>query len=280
MAIKPVAVIASLGSGSGTGAAVARLLVKEGYAIALVARNADSVKALADEINAAGGTVAPFPISSYSATDIDSAYERRNDAEWEQNEDVRLSPVGIALLFVFHTSLIRVTLHAGFDVVDLVCNISLTKVLESTERATANFQHLSRDSRNLHRQHGDSDAARADLVFSQTVPAHDMPRIVQTIKPTGVLLSLPFTVVELSPRSRSYCQFPYTSKKKNFHLTTRFEIQKSLIPCIHAIGYRESAISGNAEGVLYRGVNFDVQLSTSKNIWRGYIGQHPLHESM
>ncbi|KAK0494166.1 hypothetical protein EDD18DRAFT_1356111 [Armillaria luteobubalina] len=96
MAIKPVAVIAGLGSGSGTGAAVARLLAKEGYAIALVARNADSVKALADEINAAGGTVAPFPISSYSATDIDSTYERRNDAEWEQNEDVRLSPVGIA----------------------------------------------------------------------------------------------------------------------------------------------------------------------------------------
>ncbi|KAK0482023.1 hypothetical protein EDD18DRAFT_771086 [Armillaria luteobubalina] len=74
MAIKPVAVIAGLGSGSGTGAAVARLLAKEGYAVALVARNADSVKALTDEINATGGTAAPFPISSYSTTDIDSAY--------------------------------------------------------------------------------------------------------------------------------------------------------------------------------------------------------------
>ncbi|KAK0214306.1 NAD(P)-binding protein [Armillaria fumosa] len=76
MANTPVAVIAGLGSGSGTGAAAARLLAKEGYAVALVARGTDSVKALADEINAAGGTAAPFPISSYSTTDIDSAYAR------------------------------------------------------------------------------------------------------------------------------------------------------------------------------------------------------------
>ncbi len=50
------------------------LLAKEGYAIALVARGADSLKALADEINAAGGTATPFPISSYNTTDINTAY--------------------------------------------------------------------------------------------------------------------------------------------------------------------------------------------------------------
>ncbi|KAK0434090.1 NAD(P)-binding protein [Armillaria borealis] len=76
MANTPVAVIAGLGSGSGTGAAAARLLAKEGYAVALVARGADSVKALSDEINAAGGTAEPFPISSYSTTDISTAYAR------------------------------------------------------------------------------------------------------------------------------------------------------------------------------------------------------------
>ncbi|SJL14050.1 related to oxidoreductase, short chain dehydrogenase/reductase family [Armillaria ostoyae] len=74
MANTPIAVIAGLGSGSGTGAAAARLLAKEGYAVALVARGADSVKALSDEINAAGGTAEPFPISSYSTTDINTAY--------------------------------------------------------------------------------------------------------------------------------------------------------------------------------------------------------------
>ncbi|KAK0476479.1 hypothetical protein IW261DRAFT_1567158 [Armillaria novae-zelandiae] len=48
-------------------------LAKEGYVIALVAHGADSVKALAEEINTAGGTAAPFPISSHGTTDIDSA---------------------------------------------------------------------------------------------------------------------------------------------------------------------------------------------------------------
>ncbi|KAK0485530.1 NAD(P)-binding protein [Armillaria luteobubalina] len=76
MAIKPVAVIAGIGSGSGTGATAARLLAKEGYAIAPIAHSVDSIKALSDEINAAGGTAASFPISSYSTTDIDSAYAR------------------------------------------------------------------------------------------------------------------------------------------------------------------------------------------------------------
>ncbi len=53
-----------------------RLFAKEGYAIALVARGADSLKTLSDEIIAAGGTAAPFPISSYSTADVNSAYAR------------------------------------------------------------------------------------------------------------------------------------------------------------------------------------------------------------
>ncbi|KAG7443824.1 uncharacterized protein BT62DRAFT_934777 [Guyanagaster necrorhizus] len=56
MTSKPVAVIAGLGSGTGTGAATDRFFAKEGYAIALIARRADSLKALSDEINAASGT--------------------------------------------------------------------------------------------------------------------------------------------------------------------------------------------------------------------------------
>ncbi|KAK0505559.1 NAD-P-binding protein [Armillaria luteobubalina] len=56
--------------------APSRLLAKESFAVALIARNADSVKALSDEINAAGGMAASFPILSYSNTDIHSTYAR------------------------------------------------------------------------------------------------------------------------------------------------------------------------------------------------------------
>ncbi|KAK0439484.1 NAD(P)-binding protein [Desarmillaria tabescens] len=76
MSSKPIAVIAGLGSGSGTGAAAARLFAKEGYAIALIARGADSLKALSDEISNAGGTAASFPIASYSTTDINAAFSQ------------------------------------------------------------------------------------------------------------------------------------------------------------------------------------------------------------
>ncbi|SJL04298.1 related to oxidoreductase, short chain dehydrogenase/reductase family [Armillaria ostoyae] len=55
MESKHVAVIAGLGLGS-------------------VAHGANSVKALLDEINAAGGTAAPFPISSYNTTDVNTAF--------------------------------------------------------------------------------------------------------------------------------------------------------------------------------------------------------------
>jgi len=74
VAPQPVLVIAGVGNGSGTGAAVARLFAKEGYSVALVARGADSVKALANEITTAGGNAAPFPVSAYTPSDIASAF--------------------------------------------------------------------------------------------------------------------------------------------------------------------------------------------------------------
>ncbi|KAK0432372.1 hypothetical protein EV421DRAFT_1910985 [Armillaria borealis] len=158
MTSKPVAVIAGLGSGTGTGAATAyvssapaRLLANEGYAIVLIARGTDSLKALSDEITSAGGIATSFPIPSYKTADIDTAFtqigthyqgqairvalynaghpslakefgkqnihvshaiidgviltnlscQRRNDPEWEQNEDARLSPDGIAESYLY-----------------------------------------------------------------------------------------------------------------------------------------------------------------------------------
>jgi NAD(P)-dependent dehydrogenase (short-subunit alcohol dehydrogenase family) len=58
---KPVAWIAGVGASAGLGAAVARRFAKEGFAVALTGRTASRVKALADEIRAAGGDAHALP---------------------------------------------------------------------------------------------------------------------------------------------------------------------------------------------------------------------------
>ncbi|TEB19917.1 short-chain dehydrogenase/reductase SDR [Coprinellus micaceus] len=62
--VKRVLVVAGAGNGSGTGAATARLFAKNGYTVALIARGADSLSKISDEINAAGGHAAPFALES------------------------------------------------------------------------------------------------------------------------------------------------------------------------------------------------------------------------
>ncbi|RXW23776.1 hypothetical protein EST38_g2078 [Candolleomyces aberdarensis] len=47
-----------------------RLFAKNGYSVALIARGADSLTKISDEINSAGGQAAPFPLKSYSHEDI------------------------------------------------------------------------------------------------------------------------------------------------------------------------------------------------------------------
>ena len=47
-----------------------RLFAKNGYSVALIARGADSLTKISDEINASGGQAAPFPLKSYSHEDI------------------------------------------------------------------------------------------------------------------------------------------------------------------------------------------------------------------
>ncbi|EAU83574.2 short-chain dehydrogenase/reductase SDR [Coprinopsis cinerea okayama7 len=73
-AAKRVLVVAGLGTGAGTGAATARLFAQKGYNVALIARGADSVNKLSEEINAAGGKAAPFTVSSYSSGDISTVW--------------------------------------------------------------------------------------------------------------------------------------------------------------------------------------------------------------
>ncbi|EJD00005.1 short-chain dehydrogenase/reductase SDR [Fomitiporia mediterranea MF3/22] len=71
---RPIFVVAGVGSGAGTGAAAAKLFAKEGYNVALIARNADHLKKTSDEINAAGGEAAPFPIDAYDPASLNSAF--------------------------------------------------------------------------------------------------------------------------------------------------------------------------------------------------------------
>ncbi|KAG5646948.1 hypothetical protein DXG03_001671 [Asterophora parasitica] len=51
-----------------------RRFSRAGYSVALVARNADSVNKLAQELTAAGGHASPFPAESYSPKDINAAW--------------------------------------------------------------------------------------------------------------------------------------------------------------------------------------------------------------
>ncbi|KAF4565360.1 NAD(P)-binding domain superfamily protein [Pleurotus pulmonarius] len=72
---RPLAVIAGLGNGSGTGASSARLFAKHGYTIALVARHRDdSLANLVKEIKDAGGDAAYFAVPDYSRDAISSAF--------------------------------------------------------------------------------------------------------------------------------------------------------------------------------------------------------------
>ncbi|KAL0576193.1 hypothetical protein V5O48_005791 [Marasmius crinis-equi] len=76
---KPVVVIAGLGSGGGTGGASARAFAKEGYSVALIARDAESLKAFESELKGSGIDAVSFPIASYAFSDVADAFKRIRD---------------------------------------------------------------------------------------------------------------------------------------------------------------------------------------------------------
>src|SRR5437867_7592346 len=69
----PVAVV--VGVGAGLGAAPARRFA-QGYRVGLVARSADVIGPLADEIRAAGGVALPVRSDATIAADVSAAHER------------------------------------------------------------------------------------------------------------------------------------------------------------------------------------------------------------
>ncbi|EIN06850.1 short-chain dehydrogenase/reductase SDR, partial [Punctularia strigosozonata HHB-11173 SS5] len=61
-----ILIVAGVGNGSGTGAASARIFARAGYNVALIARDAESLKKTASEIRQAGGGDAEaFPAAAY-----------------------------------------------------------------------------------------------------------------------------------------------------------------------------------------------------------------------
>jgi len=80
--VKPVLVVAGIGNGAGTGASTARIFAKAGYRVALIARNPEHLKRVADEIKAAGGEAEPFPVASYSYTDVTANFQKIKAHHW------------------------------------------------------------------------------------------------------------------------------------------------------------------------------------------------------
>ncbi|KAG8937695.1 hypothetical protein FRC03_007923 [Tulasnella sp. 419] len=81
----PILVVAGVGNGTGTGASTARLFAKNGYRVAVVARNPDSLQKLADDINSSGGEAAPFPIETYTHDNVKSVFDAIKK-QWPNDE--------------------------------------------------------------------------------------------------------------------------------------------------------------------------------------------------
>jgi len=86
---KPIIVVAGVGTGAGTGGSTARVFAKEGYNVALIARRAKELEATAEEIKAAGGSAAAFPVVNYDYKDIHNAFEAIKE-QWP-GEEIRVA---------------------------------------------------------------------------------------------------------------------------------------------------------------------------------------------
>jgi NAD(P)-dependent dehydrogenase (short-subunit alcohol dehydrogenase family) len=69
-------VAAILGVGPGLGAAVARRFTREGFAVALMARKAESVAGVREEIEGEGGTALPITADATDPASVEMAFGR------------------------------------------------------------------------------------------------------------------------------------------------------------------------------------------------------------
>jgi len=86
---KPILVVAGVGNASGTGGATARRFAKNGYRVALIARNAEHLQKAAMDIRNDGGEAQAFPISEYSYAEIRRVFDAIRK-QWP-NDEIRVS---------------------------------------------------------------------------------------------------------------------------------------------------------------------------------------------
>jgi len=119
-AARKVLVIAGLGKGSGTGASAARVFSNAGYSVALVARGAETLDKISQELNSAGGDAAPFPIDSYTPQNVKSVWNsiRAKYAAPKYTIDTAIFNVGVGVWKPFLEITpedIRTTLEGNVD---------------------------------------------------------------------------------------------------------------------------------------------------------------------
>ncbi|KAH9841150.1 short-chain dehydrogenase/reductase SDR [Rhodofomes roseus] len=90
MSVRPVIVIAGIGNGTGTGAATARVFSKQGYRVALIARNADHLNKFTSELKETGGEAAAFPVKDYSYGAVTSVVEGIRKYQWQTPEKAEI----------------------------------------------------------------------------------------------------------------------------------------------------------------------------------------------
>jgi len=86
---KPILIVAGVGNGTGTGGATACEFAKNGYRVALIARNAEHLEKVATGIRNDGGEAQTFPVSEYSYAEIHKVFETIK-AQWP-NDQIRVS---------------------------------------------------------------------------------------------------------------------------------------------------------------------------------------------
>ena len=67
-----------------------RAFAKEGYRVALIARNPESLNNIAKEINAAGGEAAPFPVNEYTYSALLSVLDQIKAHQWTSPEHAEI----------------------------------------------------------------------------------------------------------------------------------------------------------------------------------------------
>ncbi|EPS96976.1 hypothetical protein FOMPIDRAFT_1166908 [Fomitopsis schrenkii] len=90
MSARPIIVIAGIGNGTGTGAATARLFAKDGYRVALIARNVNCLNKLTAELKQGGTEAAAFHVSDYSYDAVTIVVESIRKYQWPSPEKAEI----------------------------------------------------------------------------------------------------------------------------------------------------------------------------------------------